>query len=157
MHPCDRLATYCGYQQCLVYRVWWRIMTDDKCQDCWFIDIVIYQGVYREAFVVGSSPSINKTDACMTSLLSQDMSKCDLLIVMGTSLVVQPFASLVDRWDNAIAQFINKYYCQIRFFLLSCVINKNDVAHDIQEESCIQFKQLRQVLRLHSRHLAPVV
>ena len=37
------------------------------------------------------------TDVCMTSVLLQDMSKCDLLIVMGTSLVVQPFASLVDR------------------------------------------------------------
>jgi len=33
----------------------------------------------------------------LCSLLSQDMPKCDLLIVMGTSLVVQPFASLVDR------------------------------------------------------------
>lgn len=46
---------------------------------------------------MSSSPSINMTDTCMISLLSQDMSKCGLLIVMGTSLVVQPFASLVDR------------------------------------------------------------
>ena len=27
----------------------------------------------------------------------EDMQKCDLLIVMGTSLLVHPFASLVDR------------------------------------------------------------
>ena len=26
-----------------------------------------------------------------------DFDKCDLLIVMGTSLVVQPFASLIDK------------------------------------------------------------
>jgi len=29
----------------------------------------------------------------------KDMPKCDLLIVMGTSLVVQPFASLVDKYE----------------------------------------------------------
>jgi NAD-dependent deacetylase sirtuin 2 len=28
---------------------------------------------------------------------SSDFKKCDLLIIMGTSLVVQPFASLVDK------------------------------------------------------------
>lgn len=28
----------------------------------------------------------------------EDLPKCDLLIILGTSLVVQPFASLVDRW-----------------------------------------------------------
>ena len=29
--------------------------------------------------------------------VAQDTPKCDLLIVMGTSLVVYPFASIVDR------------------------------------------------------------
>ena len=27
----------------------------------------------------------------------QDMQKCDLLLIMGTSLLVHPFASLVDK------------------------------------------------------------
>ena len=30
-------------------------------------------------------------------LADEDFSRCDLLIILGTSLVVQPFASLVDR------------------------------------------------------------
>ncbi|KAJ2890031.1 NAD-dependent protein deacetylase sirtuin-2 [Coemansia aciculifera] len=30
-------------------------------------------------------------------LLSEDFAKCDLLIVMGTSLLVQPFASIIDK------------------------------------------------------------
>ncbi|KAJ2549503.1 NAD-dependent protein deacetylase sirtuin-2, partial [Coemansia sp. RSA 1836] len=30
-------------------------------------------------------------------LLSEDFTKCDLLIVMGTSLLVQPFASIIDQ------------------------------------------------------------
>ena len=34
------------------------------------------------------------------SLLEEDFPKCDLLIVMGTSLLVQPFASLVDMVDD---------------------------------------------------------
>ena len=34
-----------------------------------------------------------------------DFKNCDLLIVLGTSLTVQPFASLVDRWH-----FVQKSY-----------------------------------------------
>ena len=30
-------------------------------------------------------------------LMTSDFKKCDLLIIMGTSLTVQPFASLVDK------------------------------------------------------------
>ena len=30
-------------------------------------------------------------------LVEEDFPNCDLLIILGTSLVVQPFASLVDR------------------------------------------------------------
>lgn len=33
-------------------------------------------------------------------LLQPDLSKCDLLIVMGTSLKVQPFAGLIHRVDQ---------------------------------------------------------
>ena len=32
----------------------------------------------------------------------QDFDQCDLLIIMGTSLVVQPFASLVDRYFHIL-------------------------------------------------------
>ena len=32
-------------------------------------------------------------------LMASDFSSCDLLIIMGSSLAVQPFASLVDRFD----------------------------------------------------------
>ena len=31
------------------------------------------------------------------SAVNNDLPKCDLLIIMGTSLVVQPFASMIDR------------------------------------------------------------
>lgn len=31
------------------------------------------------------------------SLLREDFSKCELLIILGSSLAVQPFASLIDR------------------------------------------------------------
>ncbi|XP_078351074.1 NAD-dependent protein deacetylase sirtuin-2-like isoform X1 [Oculina patagonica] len=53
--------------------------------------------------------------------LPQDMPKCDLLIVMGTSLVVQPFASLVDRVPETTPRLlINKEKCgnQPDFFRL---------------------------------------
>lgn len=30
--------------------------------------------------------------------VGSDLQRCDLLIIMGTSLTVQPFASLVDRY-----------------------------------------------------------
>lgn len=43
------------------------------------------------------------------SLTSSDFPKCDLLIVMGTSLVVQPFASLIDRVPRSTPRLlINK-------------------------------------------------
>lgn len=51
----------------------------------------------------------------------QDMPKCDLLIVMGTSLVVQPFCSLVDRVPATTPRLlINKEKCgnQPDFFSL---------------------------------------
>ena len=39
-----------------------------------------------------------------------DFAKCDLLIVMGTSLAVQPFASLVDRVSATTPRLlINRY------------------------------------------------
>lgn len=51
--------------------------------------------------------------------VKRDMSSCDLLIVMGTSLVVQPFASLVDRVpDTTPRLLINKEKCgqEVDFF-----------------------------------------
>lgn len=53
--------------------------------------------------------------------VTKDMSKCDLLIVMGTSLVVQPFASLVDRVPETTPRLlINKEKSgqQVDFFTL---------------------------------------
>ena len=42
----------------------------------------------------------------------QDMRKCDLLIVMGTSLAVQPFASLVDRVSETTPRLlVNREKC----------------------------------------------
>jgi len=51
--------------------------------------------------------------------VKQDMPQCDLLIVMGTSLVVQPFASLVDRVPETTPRLlINKEKCgqEVNFF-----------------------------------------
>ena len=42
-------------------------------------------------------------------LPQKDFKKCDLLIIMGTSLEVQPFASLIDRVnDNCVRLLINR-------------------------------------------------
>ena len=42
----------------------------------------------------------------------QDMPKCDLLIIMGTSLTVQPFASLVNRVTQTTPRLlINRDKC----------------------------------------------
>ena len=42
-------------------------------------------------------------------LRKEDFSKCDLLIVMGTSLTVQPFASLVDQVnEDCVRLLINR-------------------------------------------------
>lgn len=38
--------------------------------------------------------------------IKEDFPKCDLLIVMGTSLQVQPFASLIDRVDDNIPRLL---------------------------------------------------
>ncbi|CDZ96224.1 sirtuin 2 (silent mating type information regulation homolog) 2 (cerevisiae) [Phaffia rhodozyma] len=47
----------------------------------------------------------------------RDMSECDLLIVMGTSLKVHPFASLVDRVHPTTPRMLinNEIVCQARF------------------------------------------
>ncbi|KAJ1806338.1 NAD-dependent protein deacetylase sirtuin-2, partial [Coemansia sp. RSA 2599] len=39
-------------------------------------------------------------------LLEQDFAKCDLLIVMGTSLLVQPFASLVNDVSSSVPRLL---------------------------------------------------
>eukprot|EP00794_Sanderia_malayensis_P019945 gene19945-21898_t len=64
-----------------------RIFRDEtpKCEDCSGIvkpDIVFFGESLPERFF---------------KLSQSDFPKCDLLIVMGTSLVVQPFASMIDR------------------------------------------------------------
>ncbi len=42
----------------------------------------------------------------------QDMGQCDLLIIMGTSLAVQPFASLVDHVSETTPRLlINREKC----------------------------------------------
>ncbi|XP_044163473.1 NAD-dependent protein deacetylase sirtuin-2-like [Acropora millepora] len=53
--------------------------------------------------------------------VKKDMSDCDLLIVMGTSLVVQPFASLVDRVPETTPRLlINMEKCgqEVDFFAM---------------------------------------
>ena len=43
-----------------------------------------------------------------------DLKKCDLLIVMGTSLTVNPFASLIDRVPSHVPRLlINRELCGI--------------------------------------------
>ena len=39
-------------------------------------------------------------------LADEDFAKCDLLIVMGTSLLVQPFASLIGRVKNEVPRLL---------------------------------------------------
>lgn len=40
------------------------------------------------------------------SLIEKDFRQCDLLVVMGTSLTVQPFASLVDMVGSSVPRLI---------------------------------------------------
>jgi hypothetical protein len=43
-----------------------------------------------------------------------DLAQADLLIVMGTSLVVQPFASMIGAgWENGV-------YCMVSYCMLAC-------------------------------------
>lgn len=42
-------------------------------------------------------------------LVEEDFPNCDLLIILGTSLVVQPFASLVDRYKQTSHVFYGRY------------------------------------------------
>lgn len=48
-------------------------------------------------------------------LADRDFTEADLLIIMGSSLVVQPFASLVDRYTLIISTmlFLTSYSIQI--------------------------------------------
>lgn len=39
-------------------------------------------------------------------LIDEDFSKCDLLIIMGSSLVVQPFASLIDMVSDTCPRLL---------------------------------------------------
>ena len=43
------------------------------------------------------------------SAVNKDLPKCDLLIIMGTSLVVQPFASMVDRVSDFVSLCIEHW------------------------------------------------
>lgn len=64
-----------------------RIFKDDLpiCESC--------PGIVKPDIVFFGENLPDKFHNCMVA----DFPKCDLLIVMGSSLVVQPFASLVDR------------------------------------------------------------
>lgn len=64
-----------------------RIFKDELpiCEHC--------PGVVKPDIVFFGENLPDKFYDCMT-----DFQKCDLLIVLGSSLVVQPFASLVDRY-----------------------------------------------------------
>lgn len=54
------------------------------------------------------------------TFICQDFPRCDLLIIMGTSLQVQPFASLVSRYDNCL--FVYRNLCRgTKIQFLMCV------------------------------------
>jgi len=68
----------------------------------WFADKVVKEEIPR----CDSCNELTKPDIVFFgenlpgrffSAVNKDLPKCDLLIIMGTSLVVQPFASMVDR------------------------------------------------------------
>ncbi|XP_065057619.1 NAD-dependent protein deacetylase sirtuin-2-like [Rhopilema esculentum] len=71
-----------------------------KCEDC--------DGVVKPDIVFFGESLPSK----FFSHMSSDFPTCDLLIVMGTSLVVQPFASLIDRVPKETPRLlINKEKC----------------------------------------------
>lgn len=68
----------------------------------WFADKVVREEIPR----CDSCDNLTKPDIVFFgenlpgrffSAVNNDLPKCDLLIIMGTSLVVQPFASMIDR------------------------------------------------------------
>jgi len=68
----------------------------------WFADKVVNEEIPR----CDSCGNLTKPDIVFFgenlpgrffSAVNKDLPKCDLLIIMGTSLVVQPFASMIDR------------------------------------------------------------
>lgn len=81
-------------------------------------------------------------------LLQVDFTKCDLLIVMGTSLVVQPFASLIDRVHSSTPRLlINKEKCGedglFGGFDFSSERKYRDVAHlTTCDEGCFELAEL---------------
>lgn len=83
-----------------------QIMKDviPTCQEC--------NGVVKPDIVFFGEQLPDKFYTCLIN----DFKMCDLLIIMGTSLTVQPFASLVDRYfeENCpktnIQSFLNAFY-----------------------------------------------
>lgn len=59
--------------------------------------------------------------------VEKDIKQCDLLIIMGTSLVVHPFASLVDK-------YVLNYQCEIKLVL---ILMNNEL------KTCLQFSRIK--------------
>lgn len=78
-----------------------------KCEECDGLvkpDIVFFGEALPERFF---------------RLVECDFPKADLLIIMGSSLVVQPFASLVDRVKSHVPRLLlNREKVNDRFFLV---------------------------------------
>uniref|UniRef100_A0A673K041 NAD-dependent protein deacetylase n=1 Tax=Sinocyclocheilus rhinocerous TaxID=307959 RepID=A0A673K041_9TELE len=78
--------------------------------------------------------------------MKMDFPRCDLLIIMGTSLQVQPFASLVSRKCCAID--VNKVrFFKVKdldiFYSLNCTAVQKDVAHlSTCDDGCMALAEL---------------
>lgn len=77
----------------------------------WFADKVIKEEIPRCTYCTGlTKPDIvffgEHLPGRFFSAVRQDLPKCDLLIIMGTSLVVQPFASMVDRVPSSCPRLL---------------------------------------------------
>ncbi|KAF6215409.1 hypothetical protein GE061_010161 [Apolygus lucorum] len=93
-----------------------------RCMKCkteydlqWLRDQLIYQGKsipycqepYCQGIVKPNVILFGETlDSQFTSSVNKDVPRCDLLIVMGTSLVVEPFASSVKKVHSSCSRII---------------------------------------------------
>jgi hypothetical protein len=67
-----------------------------------------------------------------------DLQQADLLIVMGTSLLVQPFASMIGEWLSCVAPgLLSKHAPQARLGSIHCSGHKNSKYHTGMAASCL--------------------
>ena len=93
-----------------------------RCSVCRWLLYLLYPKISEKLFVDDVTPTCERCNGLVkpdivffgeslpknfSDSVQTDFKNCDLLIVLGTSLSVQPFASLVDRLDFVLKSLID--------------------------------------------------